>query len=104
MRPPDTARLTRSYERNLGHSRFWAGVGTALLAGLLLFVANAIWRIGTDPEIWTPFAETAFAIGIVILGEAVAISFVLAWSFRNFYRRDDQQLSSIEQYNQETMP
>ena len=26
MITPDVARLKRSYERNLGHSRFWAGV------------------------------------------------------------------------------
>ena len=56
---PDTARLKRSYERNLGHSRFWAGVGTVLLAALLLFIANTLWEIGTDPKVRTPSALNA---------------------------------------------
>ncbi len=101
---PDTARLKRSYERNLGHARFWGGVGTALLAGLLLFIANTLWEIGANPKVWTPLAENVFTIGIIILGEAVAISFVLAWTFRNFYRWDDQELTRTEQNNQEAIP
>lgn len=56
---PNTARLKRSYERNLGHSRFWAGVGTVLLAALLLFIANTLWEIGADPKVWTPLASNA---------------------------------------------
>ena len=98
---PDTARLKRSYERNRGHSRFWAGVGTVLLAGLLLFIANTLWEIGTDPKVWTPFAPNAFAIGIVLLVEAIALSFLLAWRFRNLYRMDDAALTKVEQDNQE---
>ena len=45
---PDAARLKRSYERNLGHSRFWAGVGTAILGALLLFIANKLWEVGKN--------------------------------------------------------
>ena len=93
---PDKARLKRSYERNLGHSRFWAGVGTVLLAGMLLFVANTLWEVGTCQKVWTPLASNAFAIGIFILDEAIALSFVLAWTFRNLYRLDDRVLTEIE--------
>lgn len=56
---PDKARLKRSYERNLGHSRFWAGVGTVLLAAPLLCIANTLWEIGADPKVRTPSASNA---------------------------------------------
>ncbi len=98
---PDTARLKRSYERNLGHSRFWAGVGTVLLAGLLLFIANTLWEIGADSKVWTLLAANVFMVGILVLVQAIAISFVLAWRFRNLYWRDDAALTKIEQGNQD---
>lgn len=104
MASSDIARLNRSYERNVGHSKFWAGVGTALLGGLLLFIANALWEIGTNPKLWTPLAETVFGIGIFILGEAAAVSFVTSWTFRNLYRWDDRELTRIEQENREETP
>lgn len=97
----DTKRLKRSYERNLGHSRFWAGVGTVLLAGLLLFVARALWEVGKNPEVWTPLAEIAYAMVVIMLGQAIAVVFGLSGYFRNLYLRDDQELSRIEQNNQE---
>lgn len=97
----DTARLKRSYERNLGHSRFWAGVGTVLLAALLLFIANTLWEIGTDPKVRTPLALNAFVVGIFFLAEATMLSFALAWLFRNLYRLDDRALTEIEQGNQD---
>ena len=98
---PNTARLKRSYERNLGHSRFWAGVGTVLLAALLLFIANTLWEIGTDPKVRTSLARDVFAIGIFFLAEATMLSFALAWAFRNLYRLDDKALTEIEQGNQD---
>ena len=104
MRTSDTGRLKRSYERNVGHSRFWAGVGTALLAGLLLFVVNALWEVGKNPDAWTPLAENLFMLGVVTLGEAVGISFVIAWTFRNLYRLDDATLAEMERGNQEETP
>ncbi len=98
---PDTARLKRSYERNLGHARFWSGVGTVLLAGLLLFIANTLWEIGANPKVWTPLAANVFMIGIFVLVEALVFSFLLSWAFRNLYRLDDQELTRIEQGDQE---
>ena len=98
---PDKARLKRSYERTLGHSRFWAGVGTVLLAALLLFIANTLWEIGTDPKVRTPLALNVFAIGILILVEAITLSFLMALRFRNLYRMDDAALAQIEHNHQE---
>ena len=97
----DPARLQRSYERNLGHSRFWAGVGAALLGGLLLFIANTLWAVGSDPELWSPLAQNLFSIGILILGEAMVLSFSLSWLFRQFYRSDDRALAEIERGNRD---
>ena len=104
MARSEDARLKRSYERNVVYSRFWSGVGTALLIGLLLFVANALWEVGTDPKIWTPLAEIVFAMGILILAQFAAIGFALAWTFRNLYLSDDCALARIEQDNQEAIP
>ena len=96
-----TERLKRSYDRNLGHSRFWAGVGTALIAGLLLFVARGLWEVGKNPEVWTPLAELAYVMVVIILGQAIAIVFALSGYFRNLYQQDDAELTRIEQGNQE---
>ena len=89
-------RLQRSYERNLGHSRFWAGVGTAIFGALLLFIANALWEIGKEPQGWTPVTEAAFSISTFILGQAATISFLIAWTFRNLYHSDDEELTEEE--------
>ena len=93
---PDTARLKRSYERNLGHFRFWAGVGTALLGGLLLFIANTLWAVGSDPGVWSSVAEISFSLGILVIAQAMVVSFSLAWIFREYYRLDDQALAKME--------
>ena len=100
---PDVARLKRSYERNVGHSRFWAGVGTAILGGLLLFITNTLWEIGKNPQIWTPLVKSVFSIGIFVLGQATVISFALAWTFRNLYRSDDAALT-YSGFNARTKP
>ena len=97
----DPARRQRAYERNLGHSRFWAGVGAALLGGLLLFIANTLWAVGSDPEVWSPLAQNLFSIGILILGQAMVLSFSLSWLFRQFYRSDDRALIEIERGKQD---
>ena len=91
-------RLQRSYERNLGHCRFWAGLGTAILGALLLFIANVVWDIGQDPQAWAPPSEAALSIGIFILGQAATISFIVAWTFRNLYRSDDAALTVDETF------
>ena len=104
MASPGSAQLKRSYERNLGHSRFWAGAGTVLLAGLLLFIANTLWEIGANPKIWTPLSAYALAIGAAVLVHATAVSFALAWRFRNLYQRDDAALIQIEQAGQNAAP
>lgn len=91
-------RLQRSYERNLGHCRFWAGLGTAILGALMLFIANVVWDIGQDPQAWTPPSEAALSIGIFILGQAATISFIVAWTFRNLYRSDDAALTGDETF------
>ena len=95
----DTAQLKRSYERNLGHFRFWAGLGTALLGGLLLFIANALWAVGSDPGVWSYVAEISFSLGILIIAQAMVVSFSLAWIFREYYRLDDRALAKMEQGN-----
>jgi len=101
---PGSARLKRSYERNLGHSRFWAVAGTILLAGLLLFIANTLWEISANPKTGTLSSAYALAIGAAVLAPATAISFALAWMFRNWYRRDDAALIQIEQVGQDAAP
>lgn len=94
----DAAHLKRSYERNLGHFRFWAGVGTALLGGLLLFIANTLWAVGRDdPGVWSTVAEISFSLGILVIAQAMVVSFSLAWIFREHYRLDDRALAKIEQ-------
>ena len=104
MASPGSARLKRSYERNLGYCRFWAGAGTILLAGLLLFIANTLWEIGANPKIGTPLSAYTFAIGAVVLAHATVVSSALAWMFRNWYRRDDTALTQIEQAGQDAAP
>ena len=96
MSDPDVDRLRRSYARNLGHSRFWAGVGTALLGAFLLFAAEALWEIGKQPSLYTRQVEVAFALGVGVLGIAVASSFLLAAIFWVLYRRDDDVMALIE--------
>ena len=99
MRDPGLNRLRRSYDRNLGHARFWAGVGTALLGAFLLFTAEALWEIGKNPALYTPEVEFAFSIGTWLLAIAVAGCFLLAAIFGVLYQRDDAALAEIEEDN-----
>lgn len=94
-------RLKRSYERNLGHSRFWAGVAAALLGAFLLFIAEELWEISQDPKLSIPVDEAAFVVGVVVLTAAFGVSGTISLVFRILYRRNDAELTRIEQYNQE---
>lgn len=75
----------------------------ALLAGLSLFLANAVWAVGLEPETWSPPAEAALQLGIYFLGMPLSIAIGTSFLFRSFYRSDDRQLIQIEQSNQEAM-
>lgn len=101
MADSGAGRLKRSYERNLGHSRFWAGVAAALLGAFLLFIAEELWEISRDPKLSIPVDEAAFVVGVVILTAAFGVSCTMSLMFMIFYRRNDAELARIEQENQE---
>lgn len=98
---PSARRLERSYQRNLGHARFWAGVAAALLGAFLLFIAEVLWAISQDPKLSVPLDEAGFMVGVVILTVAFGVCCTVSLMFRTFYRRDDAALAAIEHTHQE---
>ena len=101
MPDQNSDQLRRSYKRNLGHSRFWAGVGAALLGAFLLFVSEVLWEVGKEPGSYTALTEAAFGFGLWLLGISVGTCFLLSWLFRDFYRLDDRALAEIERGNRD---
>ena len=103
MSDGNAAQLRRSYERNLGHSRFWAGAGAALLAAFLLFVADVLLAASRDPGAYTSEVSFAFLVGAWMLGVAAGLCFLTA-VFNILYRLDDAALAEIEQAGQNAAP
>lgn len=104
MANPSARRLERSYQRNLGHARFWAGVAAALLGAFLLFIAEVLWAISQDPKLSVPLDEAGFMVGVVILTVAFGVCCTVSLMFRIFYRRDDAALAAIEHTHREATP
>jgi len=133
MSDGNAARLQRSYERNLGHSRFWAGVGAALLGSFLLFAAEWLWEIGGEVESTNPGEYSAelveaenerrgkpdaeqsppgarisdnipFLVGLLLLTVAFGACVSLSATFRRLYRQDDAALAEIERGGQNAAP
>ena len=104
MSDGNAAQLRRSYERNLGHSRFWAGVGAALLAAFLLFVADFLLAASRDPGSYTNEASFAFLVGAWMLDIAAGLCFLTAAVFNVLYRQDDGALAEIERAGQNATP
>ena len=98
---PNAYRLERSYQRNLGHARFWAGIAAALLGAFLLFIAEILWEVSQDPKLSVPLDEAGFVVGIVILTVAFGVCCTVSLLFWTFYRRDDAALAAIERTHQE---
>ena len=104
MSDGNAAQLRRSYERNLGHSRFWAGAGAALLAAFLLFVADVLLAASRDPGAYTSEVSFAFLVGAWMLGIATGLCFLTAAVFNILYRQDDGALAEIERAGQNATP
>ena len=118
MREYEKTRLQRSYDRNLGWCRLWAGVGFAVATVWFTFVVEQQVHPlldnrggGSGTQVQSPddqratenkSSETAGEItvadlvvsSILLLG--LVISFGIALRFRELYREDDGNLSPPE--------
>ena len=93
----DTADLQRSYERNLGYTRFWLGVGIAVLSLLFTFGYDLIFGDSRPPAI------TAW-LALFALFALAALCFYLVLHFRILYRGNNADLVRIARNKRNHQP
>lgn len=114
--------LRRSYDRNLGWCRIWAGVGFAVATLWFTFVVEQqvhplldnregdprAQAQSTDDVLVTESNDSEITVADLVVSSVLllglVISFGIALRFRELYRIDDAMLADIELADQEATP
>ena len=89
----------------MGYARFWSGIGIAIVSLLFTFAIDRVFEdSGSSGSTTQHVSEIVVWLTLSALAIAALVCFVLGFSFWRLYRRDDAELSRIEQEKQEAAP